>query len=55
MALGWLHDIIQSARRLGMKYPQCVAEVRDINNAITRMQPKILNSHPAQEPMAPPV
>ena len=55
MALGWIKDIVSSARRLGMKYPACVEEVRAINNAVARMQPKILNSHPAPEPMAPPV
>lgn len=54
-AQGWLDDAVSSIRRVGMRYPEVLPEVRDIMNAITRMRPKILSSAPAAEPMSPPV
>ena len=38
-----------------MIYPGTLPEVRSINNACQAIQPKILASHPASEPMSPPV
>jgi len=48
-------QIVSLARRIGMMYPAALAEVRSINDAAARLQPKVLASHPAPEPMAPPV
>ncbi len=53
-AQGWVADLVTATRRIGMKYPDCLPEVRDIMNAVTRMQPKILSAGPAPEPMVPP-
>jgi hypothetical protein len=50
-----VQQLVSTARRLGMKYPAAIAEVREINNAIQRLQQKIVQSRPAPEPMAPPV
>ncbi len=55
MDLSLVHTIVSAARRLGVKYPAALEEVRAINNAVARLQQKILKSHPAPEPMAPPV
>ncbi len=53
-AQGWIADVVTAVRRLGMKYPDTLPEVRDIMNAVTRMQPKILSAGPAPEPQTPP-
>jgi hypothetical protein len=53
-AQGWIADVVTAVRRLGMKYPDVLPEVRDIMNAVTRMQPKILSAGPAPEPTTPP-
>lgn len=53
--LGWVRDIIATSRRIGFKYPAAMAEVREIQNAVSRMQQKIVQSQPAPEPMTPPV
>ena len=55
MALGWIRDVVSNARRIGMKYPAAAEEVRTINNAVQRIQQKILQSQPAPEAQAPPV
>jgi hypothetical protein len=55
MDLSLVHTIVSATRRLGVKYPAALEEVRSINNAVARLQQKILKSHPAPEPMAPPV
>jgi hypothetical protein len=55
MALDMIRTVISSARRLGMKYPAVAQEVRDITNAVQRMQAKIIQSQPAPESQAPPV
>jgi hypothetical protein len=53
--LEWVRGIVSNARRIGMKFPSAIAEVREINNAVQRLQQKIVQSRPAPEPMAPPV
>lgn len=55
MVLESIRQIVSNARRIGMKYPAATAEVREINNAVQRLQQKIVQSRPAPEPMAPPV
>ena len=55
MVLGWVRDLVATSRRIGMKYPAAMQEVREIQNAVQRLQQKIVQSHPAPEPMAPPV
>ena len=55
MALGWIRDLVSNARRIGLKYPAAAEEVRTINNAVQRIQQKILQSQPAPEAQAPPV
>ena len=55
MALGWIRDVVSNARRIGMKYQAAAEEVRTINNAVQRIQQKILQSQPAPEAQAPPV
>jgi len=54
-AVMMVRTIIENTRRLGMKYPAAIAEVREINAAVQRLQQKIVQSRPAPEPMAPPV
>jgi hypothetical protein len=54
-AITMVRDIVATARRLGMKYPAAIAEVREINNAVQRLQQKIVQSRPSPEPLAPPV
>jgi hypothetical protein len=51
----WILQIVSLSRRIGMMYPQTVAEVRTINDACQRLQPKLMAAHPAPEPQAPPV
>jgi hypothetical protein len=51
----WVRNIVENARRIGMRYPAAMGEIRDINNAVQRLQQKIIQSQPAPEPMAPPV
>ena len=51
----WILQIVSLSRRIGMMYPQATAEVRAINDACQRMQPKLLAAHPAPESQAPPV
>jgi hypothetical protein len=49
-------ELVTTARRLGMKYPSMIAEVREITNGIApKMLQKLVQSQPAPEPMAPPV
>jgi hypothetical protein len=49
-------DLVTSARRLGMKYPAMMSEVREITqNLAPKMIQKLVQSQPAPEPMAPPV
>lgn len=55
MAFDLVRTIVAASRRLGMKYPIALTEVRAINDAVARLQQKILQSQPAAEPMAPPV
>jgi len=55
MAQGWMSDIVMIARRLGIKYPDLLPEVRDIAVAVQKMGPKLLSAAPAPEPMSPPV
>jgi hypothetical protein len=50
-----MQQLVSLNRRIGMKFPAAIAETREINNAIQRMQQKIVQSRPAPEPMAPPV
>jgi hypothetical protein len=54
-AVLWVRDIAEKARRLGMKYPAALSEVREIHNALARLQSKLAQSQPAPEPVAPPV
>ena len=54
-AVMMVRQIVDGARRLGRMYPNAIAEVREINNAVQRLQQKIVQSRPAPEPMAPPV
>lgn len=51
----WIMQIVSLSRRIGMMYPQTTVEVRAINDACQRLQPKLLAAHPSQEPQAPPV
>lgn len=49
-------ELVSVARRLGMKYPAMMTEVRDITqNIAPKMMQKLVQSQPAPEPMAPPV
>jgi hypothetical protein len=49
-------DLVTTARRLGMKYPSMITEVREITqNLAPKMLQKLVSSNPAPEPMAPPV
>lgn len=49
-------DIIVAARRLGVKYPNLMSEVREVTqNLAPRMLQKLVQSQPSPEPMAPPV
>ena len=50
-----VRNIVSSARRLGMKFPSVLAEVRTINNAVAMIAQKVQQSGPAPETMAPPV
>ena len=54
-AIEMVRQLVMINRRLGMKYPAAIQEVREINDAIQRMQQKIVQARPAPEPMAPPV
>jgi hypothetical protein len=54
-AVMMVRQIVEASRRLGMKFPAAIAEVREINNAVQRLQQKIVQSRPAPEPQAPPV
>jgi hypothetical protein len=47
--------IVSSARRLAEQYPQVTAEVRQINDLVSKMQMKIKGSQQPSEPQAPPV
>ena len=55
MALTWIKELVSNARRIGMKYPAAMEEVRTITNAVQRIQQKIIQSQPAPEAQAPPV
>jgi len=49
-------DLVSAARRLGLKYPTMMTEVREITqNLAPKMLQKLVQSQPAPEPMAPPV
>lgn len=49
-------DLVAAARRLALKYPSMITEVREITNSIApKMLQKLVQSQPAPEPMAPPV
>ncbi len=49
-------DLIAAARRLGMKYPAMMPEVREVTQTLApKMLQKLVQSQPAPEPMAPPV
>ena len=49
-------DLVAAARRLGMKYPSMITEVRQITESLApKMLQKLVQSQPAPEPMAPPV
>ena len=54
-AVMWVREIAEKSRRIGMKYPAAMQEVREINNALQRLQQKLAQSQPAPEPAAPPV
>jgi hypothetical protein len=51
----WILQIVSLSRRIGMMYPQTTQEVRAINDAAARMQPKLLSEHPSPEAQSPPV
>jgi len=49
-------DLVAAARRLGLKYPSMITQVREItNNIAPQMLQKLVQSQPAPEPMSPPV
>lgn len=50
-----VRELIRNARMIGMRYPAAMQEVREITNAVMRLQQKIVQSQPAPEPMSPPV
>ncbi len=50
-----IRQIVSAARRIGMKYPAAIAEVREITNVVPRIMQKVAQSRPAPEPMSPPV
>jgi hypothetical protein len=50
-----VRTIVSAARMIGMKVPGAIQEVRAINDAVARMQQKIIQSQPGAEPQAPPV
>ena len=54
-AAEWILQIVSLSRRIGMMFPQTTQEVRSINDACQRLQPKLLSAHPAPESQAPPV
>ena len=54
MALEMVRTITSAAGRLGMKYPAAMNEVRQINDLVSAIQRKIINSNPPAEPQAPP-
>lgn len=51
----WILQIVALSRRIGMMYPAALPEIRMIHDAAQKLQPKILASHPGNEPAAPPV
>jgi hypothetical protein len=49
-------DLVTAARRLGIKYPQMMPEIREITqNLAPKMLQKLVQSQPSPEPLAPPV
>lgn len=49
-------DLVTAARRLGVKYPNMITEVREITqNLAPRMLQKLVQSQPSPEAAAPPV
>lgn len=48
-------QIVSASRRIGMKFPSAMQEVREINNLVARIQQKVQETGPAPEPMAPPI
>ena len=55
MATQMVLSIVATARRLGLMYPGVESEIRQINDAVQRLQPKLIASHPAPQAQAPPV
>ena len=55
MALQWIKDIVTTTRRLGAKFPQAAAEVREINNIVTRIVQKMQGAGPQPQSQAPPI
>lgn len=53
--LDMVRTIVSAARAIGMKVPGSIEEVRTINDAVARIQRKIVQSQPGAEPQAPPV
>jgi hypothetical protein len=50
-----IRNIVSAARRLGLKFPTVLPEVRAINNSCAVIAQKVNSSGPSPEPMAPPV
>ena len=49
-------DLVTTTRRLGVKYPAMMQEVREITDRIApKMLQKLVASNPAPEPQSPPV